>query len=391
MIAFAGKWALKAAFALFKPLPLRDRVVLASSHTSRLSGNLEFIADELARRNMSSHVVVLATTSRRGLLGTFATFAAGVRAEYYLATSRLFVVDDYFFPLYVVTPKPGTTVVQTWHASGAFKKVGYSVLDKSFGASEELVRHVRIHSNYDVVLVGSQTAVPAYAEAFGQPPERFVSSLGIPRTDLFFDAQRVASTAAAVRAKYSLREGKRVVLYAPTFRGDSRHEASYHDHLDLEVMHERLGDSAVLLLRLHPFVASHTAIDPSLAGFVINVSDHPDINELMLVSDILVTDYSSAIFEFALLGRPMAFFAPDFEDYEAERGFYFHYVDQVPGPIFTTSEALADHLATGVFDTERVARFAADSFEVADGHASERFVDELVMPALSHGASHAVR
>ena len=69
MIAFAGKWALKAAFALFRPLPLRDRVVLASSHTSHLSGNLEFIADELARRQMSSHVVVLATASRRGLLG----------------------------------------------------------------------------------------------------------------------------------------------------------------------------------------------------------------------------------------------------------------------------------------------------------------------------------
>ena len=87
----------------------------------------------------------------------------------------------------------------------------------------------------------------------------------------------------------------------------------------------------------------------------------------------------------------MAFFAPDFEAYEAERGFYFPYADGVPGPVFTTSEALADYLAAGEFDTGRVARFRADSFEVADGHATERFVDELVMPALGHGSSHAVR
>ena len=390
MIAFAGKWALKAADAIFRPLPLRDRVVLASSHTSHLSGNLEFIADELARRGLSDRVVVLAAPARRGALGKVATLLSGIRAEYYLATSRVFIVDDYFFPLYVARRKAGTTVVQTWHASGAFKKVGYSVLDKSFGASENLVHHVAIHSNYDVVLMGSQTAVPAYSDAFGQPPTRFVSSIGIPRTDIFFDAEKIARVSAAVRAKYTLPAGKRVILYAPTFRGDSKQEAAYHDHLDLDAMRARLGDSAVVLLRLHPFVASHTALDESLAGFVVDVSDHPDINELMLVSDVLVTDYSSAIFEFSLLGRPMAFFAPDFEAYEAERGFYFPYAEGVPGPVFTTGEALGDYLAAGVFDTARVERFRADSFEVADGHASERFVDTLVIPALEHGGAHVV-
>ena len=91
-------------------------------------------------------------------------------------------------------------------------------------------------------------------------------------------------------------------------------------------------------------------IGPELEGFAIDVSDHPDINELMLVSDVLVTDYSSAIYEFALLDRPMAFFAPDYEAYEAERGFYFDYRTGVPGPIFETSEALADYLRAGDFD-----------------------------------------
>ena len=102
----------------------------------------------------------------------------------------------------------------------------------------------------------------------------------------------------------------------------------------------------------------------------------------MLVSDLLVTDYSSAIFEYSLLGRPILFFAPDHEAYEAERGFYFHYADAAPGPILTTSEQVAECVAEGGFDLDRIRDFRAASFDVADGHASERFVDRLVVPAL---------
>ena len=138
-----------------------------------------------------------------------------------------------------------------------------------------------------------------------------------------------------------------------------------------------------MLIRLHPFVRSRTTIGPDLADFAIDVSDHPDINELMLVSDVLVTDYSSAIYEFSLLGRPMVFFAPDYEAYERERGFYFDYRTGVPGPIFETTEALAEYLRAGVFDIERVERFREASFDVADGDSATYVTDELILPSLT--------
>jgi CDP-ribitol ribitolphosphotransferase len=213
-----------------------------------------------------------------------------------------------------------------------------------------------------------------------------VSRLGIPRTDVFFGEERLDRTRAAVRARYGLTEGRRVVLYAPTFRGDSVTDAHATDDLDLGLLREVLGDDHVVLVRLHPFVHSRTVIGPELAGFAIDVSDHPDINELMLVSDVLVTDYSSAIYEFALLGRPMVFFAPDYEAYEAERGFYFDYRTGVPGPIFETTEALARYLRAGQFDLERVARFRAESFDVADGRSTARVTDELIVPSLTGAA-----
>jgi CDP-ribitol ribitolphosphotransferase len=285
--------------------------------------------------------------------------------------------------MYVIRPRPGSTFVQVWHACGAFKKFGYSVLDKTFGADEAYVRSVAIHSNYDLCLVSAQRFAPAYAEAFGQPVELFSAQFGIPRTDLFFDDERIARTAAAVRRRYAIPPDRRVVLYAPTFRGESVSRARAPTDLDLGALQRVIGEDHVVLLRSHPFVRERLAMSSDLAGFVVDASDHPDMNELMLVSDVLVTDYSSAIYEFALLGRPMAFFAPDHDAYERERGFYFDFRTGLPGPIFTDSQALAEHLRAAEFEPERVRRFAAESFDVADGRATERFVDQVVLPALS--------
>ncbi|HEY0443878.1 MAG TPA: CDP-glycerol glycerophosphotransferase family protein, partial [Candidatus Limnocylindrales bacterium] len=276
---------------------------------------------------------------------------------------------------------PATTVIQVWHAAGAFKKMGYSLSGKSFGGGAALLDRVAVHSNYDLCLVSSRAVAPQYAEAFRLPLDRFVSTIGLPRTDVLF-GQAAAAAAARVRARYPLPEGRRVVLYAPTFRGDSGVDPDAGALLDLRVLRQWLGEDHVILLRLHPFVRAAAPIGAGLAGFVIDVSAYPEINELMLVSDVLVTDYSSAIFEYALLGRPIVFFAPDLAAYETERGFYFDYRAGVPGPVLETSEAVASYLRAGSFDLGRVRDFAAAAFDVADGRAAERFVDEIAMPML---------
>ena len=375
----------RLGFAIGRRRPVRPRLVLATSHSLQLTGNLRAIADELARRDPAVPVVTLASRVTAGLPGIVAGIVDALLAGYHLATARLFVVDDYFFPMYVIRPRRGTARVQTWHAAGAFKKVGYSVLDKSFGADESLVGQVRIHSNYDLCLMPSDAATVHYMDAFRQPRERFSAALGLPRTDLFFDASRRASAEAAISERYTLPPDRRILLYAPTFRGDTMHAARYDDSLDLDAMRQPLGDTWIVLLRLHPFVRRSVTIGPALAPFVRDVSDWPDMNELMFVADLLVTDYSSAIFEFALLGRPMAFLAPDADAYERERGFYLDFRRDMPGPIFATTEALATWIASGDLDPTPSIAFARRSFDVADGHATERFVDRVVLPALQTG------
>ncbi len=194
--------------------------------------------------------------------------------------------------------------------------------------------------------------------------------------------ERRARAEARVRATYPLPPGKRVILYAPTFRGETVRHARYADLMDLEVMHRVLGEDHVLLLKLHPFIRDAVQIPEALREFVIDASGDPDVNELMLVSDVLVTDYSSVIYEFALLGRPIAFLAPDDGAYDEERGFYFDFRRDAPGPIVDTTEELAALIRANAFDLERVAAFRDASFDVPPGGASARLVDHVILPAL---------
>ena len=372
----------RAGFAIGRVLPLQARVVLATSQQSELHGNLAIIREALAGLERPVPVTVLADRPRPGWAGRIRALGTVFVGGYHLARSRVFIVDDYYFPIYPIRPRPGTTIVQTWHACGAFKKFGYSVLDKSFGANEVLTGRVRIHGNYDICLVSSRTAASHYAEAFRQPLERFVTDLGVPRTDVLFGAQRIAARTAALRTRYRIPDDRRVILYAPTFRGDRVSDARFSDSLDLRRLREALGQDHVLLVRLHPFIRQGVVLGPDLAGFAIDVSDHPDINELLPLSDLLVTDYSSVIFEYSLLGKPMVFFAPDHAAYEDERGFYFDYRTSVPGPVVETTDEVAAAIRADRFDLERVEAFRRTWFDVADGHATQRFVTRVVEPAL---------
>ena len=358
----------RAAFGVARHLPLRHRVVLATAHADELGGNLASIRDELARRRPPVPFVVLAQSTPVGWRGRVAAAWGAVLAGYHLATATVFVVDDYFFPIYVIRPRRGTTIVQTWHGSGAFKKFGYSVLDKTFGADEALTGQVRIHSNYDVCLVSSMSVAPHFAEAYRQPIERFRADLGIPRTDVLFGEERIAADLAS-------RSGG--ATRSPTVGASSctpRRSAASGSPRPATPTTSTCGSCASDSATTTSCSSGSTRssgrappLGPELGGFAIDVSDHPDINELLLVSDVLVTDYSSVIYEFALLGRPIVFFAPDHEAYERERGFYFDYRTGVPGPIFEETAALADYLRAGQFDLERVAAFGAASFDVADG------------------------
>jgi CDP-glycerol glycerophosphotransferase (TagB/SpsB family) len=378
--------AARAGAGLARLRPIQERVYIAANRDEALRGSLGEI--HLALQSLSPAPRILvdveADSERQGIpiISLIAGVFQIVVRSYRVASSRLVIVDDYFFPIYPVKKRQGVTIVQVWHACGAFKRFGRATLEAEWGADKIFLSWVPIHANYDLTLVSSASIAPIYAAAFGQSVETISAAFGIPRTDALTPSPRRDATERTVRSRLGLTDRRTTVLYAPTFRGADLKGAAAPELLDIAALHRALGSDYRLILRLHPFVKSAMRIPTEVGDFVVDASGEPDANEVLLAADMLVTDYSSIIFEYALLGRPMAFLAPDLAAYERERGFFFDYRTGVPGPVVETTEQLARWILAKEFDLRRVGDFAAASFDVMDGRATERFVTGVALPAL---------
>ena len=274
---------------------------------------------------------------------------------------------------------PDQVVVQTWHGS-MLKRIGFDVENISGKSRDYFDKLAWETEQWDYLVSPSPWATPILRSAFRFDGE--ILETGYPRNDIFFSPDRDA-IAERTRRRLGLPEDKKVVLYAPTWRDDKYYTRGKHKldlHLDLRRMYDKLGDDHVLLVRRHPRVVDSVPIVGE--GFVHDVSLYPEIMELFLLTDVLITDYSSMMFDFANTGRPMLFFTYDLESYRDNlRGFYFDFEETAPGPLLTESDQVIDSLLNidEVADRGRTAyrSFVEQFCPLDDGHAAARVVDRV--------------
>lgn len=285
-----------------------------------------------------------------------------------LATSRLVYLNDNFLPMSGCHFQKDAVVVQLWHAEGVFKKFGLSI------PLPEEVRKNEIESNkrLSFVVCSSKNVVPYYAEAFGVSEDK-VLPLGTPRTDWFFRKENTQAAKVNFYQRFPSLKGKKLVLYAPTFRDDPEQNEKLLENFDAEKLLSLLGDEYALLLRLHPQVRPKAA---HLNG-AVDVTEYPDVRELVVVCDALITDYSSICMDFSLLDKKTVFFAYDLEEYRKDRDFYFDYADYVPGPVTPCVEDAARALLAP-FDREKNEKFKRFNFDYADCESARRVVEEMI-------------
>ncbi|MBM9508862.1 bifunctional glycosyltransferase/CDP-glycerol:glycerophosphate glycerophosphotransferase [Actinacidiphila acididurans] len=270
--------------------------------------------------------------------------------------------------------RPGQIHVQTHHGT-PLKHMGIDLMDRPAAAGTtdfaKLLRHV---DRWDFSLSASRHSTLVWERAY---PSAFTTlEYGQPRTDVFHraDAERVA----ALRAALGIPAGATALLYAPTHRDYRR---GYVPDLDLAALAGELGPDVVLLHRAHHrYPPGHAAPDHPR---VLDVSAHPSAEELCLASDGLITDYSSLMFDYAGLDRPILLHLPDWEVYRATRGVYFDITEHPPGLVARGQDDLTDILATGAWRGPRSAQLRAAFRErfcaYDDGHAAERVVRRVFL------------
>lgn len=347
----------------------KDRVLILSDSRKELSGNLEFIADEL-RANYPHFTI---ETVLRKSLKSGRTFRETWRLPFLIATSKFVILDDYYPYIYRLKLRKGVHVIQAWHAAGAFKRVGYSRMGLPGGPGEDSISH----RGYTDAIVSSESIRKDYAEAFRMDLDK-VHAVGVPRSDVFYNAEYVQSARKRIRDEYGIPDEKRVILYAPTFRGNGQKSASFDfDMIDWAKLGDAISDNSAFLVKMHPFVRKYPAELAENPAF-INVSGNREINDLLFAADVLVTDYSSVIFEYALLNRPTIFHVPDLKLFQLSRDFYYPFEDYLFGPQTTTTDELIAAITSAEIDTEKLERFKTYFMSACDGTSTKRFVKELI-------------
>ena len=368
-----AKKLINISYKISKIFPVKNKITFATYRTTELDGNFKFIYNKINEDNLDYKCNMLFKKYNSSLLGKADYLLHMISAGYHMATSKFFIIDDYYFPVYAIKPRKENKFIQVWHACGAFKKFGYSVIGKGYGASDDYIEDIPIHSNYDAVLVSSKEVIPYYAEAFNMDAGKILP-IGVPRTDIFFDMEEKYRIEKNFFDKYPDLKNKKIILYAPTFRGRGQTTVSFDMTLDFDMISKNLKEDEVMVLKMHPFVKAR--IDSKWRN-IIDLSDSMDINELMIISDLLITDYSSVVFEFSLMDKPIIMYSPDREEYIKERDFYYEYEGFVPGPIVNNTKELIGKLNSDGWDTEKVSKFKEKFFDYRDGKSTERFINLL--------------
>ncbi len=344
-----------------KRAPLEEnKILMFTTSRGKLGGNLIAIKNYIENNNIPCKVTTF----------TSVDMPDDKAVAYEMATSKFILVDDFEPIVYVLKLRENQHLVQVWHAMGAFKKFGYS--------RKSAEKNSLTHKNYTEAIVSSPEISAVYAQAFGIDESR-IKPVGVPRTDMLFDEDYKAKTIARLYEKEPRLKDKKVCLFAPTFRGSNVHDAYYpNDFLHIEKLLNELGDDWAVIVKYHPFIKNPPEIPESVKNSVFDFGDEREINDILFITDVLVTDYSSVIFENAILNNPLVLYAPDLEEYDGERGFYFEYNAYSCGQIVKRESDLAAAIRNAGSNNEKMEEFRKRFVSLCDGNSCRRFAEEIL-------------
>lgn len=333
------------------------RVIFADAHSNSLPYSMELLHKKFQDEGYEV-IDFICDYNHSGFLTTLKSMFNFMKCY---ANAKYVIICDYFLPVSSADKRPETVVVQLWHACGMFKKFGYD-------AEDDISKDYKgfPSKNFDLVTVTSKICEKTYANAF-HISENNVKALGLSRTDCFFDETYLQRCKDDFYNTYPNAKGKKIVLWAPTFRGNAGNPILVGKDA-IDGLQSKLGDDWFVVTKLHPHFKNVQGSNCSIPT-----------ERVLPVVDILISDYSTVIFEYLLFNRPLVLFVPDFNEYYSNRGFYFDY-SELPGCIVKDGNELANAIENQFKNNEldKIKTFRDRYLSACDGNATDRIYDEIL-------------
>lgn len=333
LIVKLGTAFLNLIFMFMKLLPVKKKITYISRQMDSEPLDFVMVKEQMQQDHPEYQHVILAKMIHKGLGAKIGYVFHMFRQMYHIATSEAVILDTYCIPISLLKQRKSLVVIQMWHALGAFKKFGLSILDTKEGSSSKVAKLMHMHEHYTYVLTSSIAAAPYFAEAFGYSKDR-LKVYPLPKTDLLVSKSYHSAIVKEIESVYPQLHDtdKQIIVYAPTFR---KNKADDHLKEAIEALINVVDfDAYELVIKLHPLTKMDID-DPKV------IVDHQFSSlQFFHEADVIITDYSAALFEACMLRKPIYFYDFDYASYTKNRSFYIDYKANMPGPIRENAEDL---------------------------------------------------
>ena len=346
---------LRIIYFFYKFLPTKNKITMISRQSNKPSINFKLLAKEIEKQG-NFEVVILAHKLEPGIKKKIEYIFHMFKQMYHIATSKVVILDTYCICISLLNHKKNLIVIQMWHAMGALKKFGYSVLDTDSTTSalgkkltinekKDLSKIMKMHKGYNYIFASSKACVPYYVDAFKYEAKDIVV-MSPPIVDILMDNKYQKNKEIEIKDTYPIMKKKKNIIYVPTFR---KEESS---HKIQELIDSVNFKKYNLIIKTHPL----TKLDYYDERVIWD--DKFTSMDLMIASDYIISDYSAIVFEASLLNKPIYFYIYDFDEYTKYREFYIDYKKEMPGKMSSKSKEIIKWIENNDYDLNKIKVFS---------------------------------
>lgn len=353
-----------------------NTILFLSEMDDHLAPNMSAIYERMKERGLDKEFKISFFLERK--TEEHYSVRSAIKRTLAVCKADIILIDDHvsFFDNFKLADN--VKLIQIWHAGAGFKGVGYSRWGH-YGCPPPF----SCHRQYTYCISGSKSINHFFSEQFGILDEQIIPT-GMPRMDQYMDPARRKEVTDQLYQNYPFFKGKQIILFAPTYRGQGRKTAYYPFNLiDFQALYQYCTEQdAVVLFKMHPWVSDPVPIPEELHDRLFDMKSDANINDLFYITDLLITDYSSSMYEFLLMNKPMLLFPFDKNQYSVSRGFHRDYDSNVPGKICISFDELMTALRNRDYEYEKVSSFLSYYFDQVDTSNCDRVIDWLILDQL---------